>query len=346
MVSDKIVYIRPRRPSVTVLKSSLHQSTRARETVMTASVQPTSAVAYREALRRLIIKRLHRFAALVPKVIEGEEPEAVHDVRVWSRRLQQALSVFFPKPRPGKVRKLRRMLRRIRRTLGEWRNGDVMLALVEEEWRRTPEQPKRRAWELVRDSLQPKRSRQVSEARKKLLKHDVENSSMRLLDLLEASISREQTQEAAEALRQSVGRAWSRWQSAVAQAQAIRDTASIHAFRIATKRLRYRLELSHELGDSRAQPVVRWLKDLQEILGRWHDRETLHRGIADTLCQPEILMHQPASARMLLDEVEQGRTEQEAITGEIFRRAQDPTIRNDLETWISSPRIAPNVLSL
>ncbi|HEV8340881.1 MAG TPA: CHAD domain-containing protein [Candidatus Binatia bacterium] len=327
-----------------MLKSALHQPTRSRETTMTTPADLTSGAAYREALRRLIIKRLHRFVALVAKVTEGEEAEAVHDARVWSRRLQQALSAFFPKPRPGKVRKLRRMLRRVRRALGEWRNCDVLLGLVEEKWRETPEQHKRMAWELVRESLQQKRSKQVPLARKRLLKHDVENSSMRLLALLDTSISREK--EPAEALRQSIERAWSRWQSALAHAQGIRDRASIHAFRIATKRLRYRLELTHELGDLHVQPLVRWLKDLQEILGRWHDREALHRGIAAVLCQPEILIRQSGAARMLLAEIEQGNTEQEARAEEIFRRAADETVRRDLEIWLSSPQVAANRLSL
>jgi CHAD domain len=74
------------------------------------------------ALARLLRKRVKKFVALAPEVRADANPKTVHDVRVWSRRLQQAVSAFFPKPRSGKVRRLRRTPRRIRRVLGEWRN--------------------------------------------------------------------------------------------------------------------------------------------------------------------------------------------------------------------------------
>ena len=41
-------------------------------------------------------KRLEKFAALIPRVVVTDDAKLIHDVRVWSRRLQQILSVLAP----------------------------------------------------------------------------------------------------------------------------------------------------------------------------------------------------------------------------------------------------------
>ena len=120
------------------------------------------SIAIHRALTRLLRKRVKRFVALAPEVRADANPKTVHDVRVWSRRLQQAISAFFPKPRSGKVRRLRRTPRRIRRVLGEWRNCDVLLEIVARQQRRTRSEAKRRAWGFVRDYLLQKRSKEVA----------------------------------------------------------------------------------------------------------------------------------------------------------------------------------------
>ena len=76
----------------------------------------------RGAPGRLLRKRVKKFVALVPAVLTAKDPEVVHDARVAGRRLQQAVSAFFPKPRSGKARQLRRTARRVRRALGDWRD--------------------------------------------------------------------------------------------------------------------------------------------------------------------------------------------------------------------------------
>ena len=88
------------------------------------------------ALEHLLRKQLKKFVALVPVVLASGEPEAIHDARVASRRLQQAVSVFFPKPRVDDVKRLCRTPRKVRRALGEWRNCDVLLELVQGRQRR------------------------------------------------------------------------------------------------------------------------------------------------------------------------------------------------------------------
>jgi CHAD domain-containing protein len=82
-------------------------------------------------LRALALRELDRFIGLEPKVLRGKDPEAIHDMRVASRRLQQVLDLIYPPPGPREVRRLRRRIKRCRRALGEVRNCDVLLERVE-----------------------------------------------------------------------------------------------------------------------------------------------------------------------------------------------------------------------
>ena len=79
-------------------------------------------------------RRLEKFVSLFAKVLVSDHPDTIHDARVWSRRLQEAFRVFFPKPRIGKSRKLVRTLRQVRRILSDCRNVDVTLALIEDKF--------------------------------------------------------------------------------------------------------------------------------------------------------------------------------------------------------------------
>ena len=289
-------------------------------------IQPnaeTLAALNHEARARLLDTRLERFLSQASAVMGGDDPETVHDVRVWSRLLQQSLVALFPKPLPEKARRLRRTLRRVRRALGEWRDYDVVLQLVVRERQRTRSPAKRQAWELVREYLREKRIRQVLRSRQKLLKHNLADFAGRAQRLLERPAGEESAQASVAPLHASIETAWTQWQSALAQAQDTRQARDIHMFRIATKRLRYRIELAHDLEDGDTQPLLDWLKELQEAVGAWHDRQTLHQAIAEALARPEFLPRETDAAHTLLAELERGHSRQGVTVDEIFRLARE-----------------------
>jgi CHAD domain-containing protein len=288
--------------------------------------------AIRRALTRLLRKRVKKFVALVPEVLTSANPKTVHDARVWSRRLQQAVSAFFPKPRSGKVRRLRRTPRRIRRALGEWRNCDVLLEIIARQQRRTRSEAKRRAWAFVHDYLLQKRSKQVARAGKKLVRHDLESYvslAHRLLD--------QPPDENPEILMQrlctSVQGAWTKWKSALARAQETRAVNDLHVLRIATKDLRYRTELLYDVGHRQLKAQLKWLADLQEALGVWHDRQVLHQAVAGAVARAEILLNELQTARILLAELETDRNRQAQDVENIFRLAVEHPGHKQMESW-------------
>jgi CHAD domain-containing protein len=287
------------------------------------SLAPTpDSVAVRRALMRLLRKRLKKFVALVPEVRAEASAKTVHDARVWSRRLQQAVVAFFPKPHSGKVRRLRRVPRRIRRALGEWRNCDVLLEMVARMERRARTEAKRRAWALVRDYLLQKRDKEALRGRKKLLSRNLGNYEA-LAHRLIGQPGDERPEILMQRLSDSVQGAWVKWQAALTQAQETRAVGDLHAFRIATKALRYRAELFYDVGHSDLKPQLKWLANLQEALGVWHDRQVLHQAVAEAIARPEILLNELQAARVLLAELERDRSRDAQDVDKIFRLAME-----------------------
>jgi CHAD domain-containing protein len=273
-------------------------------------------------LGRLVRKRLAAFIEVTQKLIDSDDPETVHDVRVCSRRLQQGLSVLFPKPRPGKVLKFRHTLRGIRKLLGEWRNCDVLIELAQRRVSRAGSAAKKKGWETVRDHLRRKRRDQIETAREKLSRFRLQEASGNLKKWFASRDVDQDPEPLGSSLKGSIARAWSDWESALARARATQATDDIHQFRIAAKRLRYRLELLHDLGEKDIKPSLKFLKRLQNELGDWHDCQALFEAAAGAIARPEILLHNSDAARILLKEIDTGRLRQRKRTGKIFELAE------------------------
>lgn len=301
-----------------------------------APAEPTLApapvgAAMQQALLRLLRKRLKRFVALAPDVRANADAKIIHDARVWSRRLQQAIDALFPKPRSAKVRRLRRTPRRIRRALGEWRNCDVLLDMVAQQRRRTRSEAKRQAWAFVRDYLLQKRAKEVARAGKKLLREDLGDYGARAERVLRLAAD-ESPDIMMQRLGASVQEARLAWQSALARARETRAVADLHAFRIATKVLRYRTELLRDVGAKQLTAQLRSLAILQDAIGVWHDRQVLHRAVAEALGRAEVLLNEMQAVRILLAELQKDRSRRADEGEKIFRLAMAHAANHPMET--------------
>ena len=193
------------------------------------------------------------------------------------------------------------------RPLGEWRNCDVPLELVARQHRRTRSEAKRQAWAFVRDYLLQKRAQEVARAEKKLLRQDLRDYAARAERVLKQA-SDESPDILMERLGTSVQAAWIGWQSTLARAQDTRVVGDLHAFRIATKVLRYRTELLFEIGAKPLKAQLNSLPDLQDVIGVWHDRQVFHRAVAEALARAEVLLNEMSAVRLLLAELAKDRS--------------------------------------
>src|SRR5918994_5596327 len=137
---------------------------------------------------KLARTRLKKYASIVPKLLVDDDPKDIHDLRVSSRRLQQVVSLLFPKPRRGKSRKVLRSLRTVRRDWSVCRNLDVNLDLLREKLDSVKANANRDAWYHLREYLSDLRAQEFTGARKRLRRMDLLaliEKTQRLLETVE-----------------------------------------------------------------------------------------------------------------------------------------------------------------
>jgi CHAD domain-containing protein len=272
------------------------------------AADPGATISNQKKLLKLARKRLERFVTLVPKVLVNDDPEAIHDLRVWSRRLQQALRVMLPTPKPPKSKKAIRALRQVRQALGPCRNLDVNIALIKEKRKHSGAGIVQRSWEAVQTELEERRVALIGRARRDLTKYDVFAFIGRTTPLIENA---DDGIDPVEILDRAAAKAMNGWEEAFTLAYEQRDETHLHAFRIASKRLRYRAELLADLGRNQAKPLLTALKELQTVLGDWHDRCVLLQHVAEFIGQPNFLASHPDMGRALLAEIEKDKLRNE-----------------------------------
>ena len=268
---------------------------------------------------RLARIRLKKCVSIAPRLLVDDNPDDIHDLRVSSRRLQQVVSLLFPKPRRGKSRKVTRCLRDLRRDWSACRNLDVDLALLQEKLESLDTDEARDAWNDVRGCLVDLRARELDRARKRLRRLDILACIKRTQRLLKA-VKIENVQELS--LEESFADILAEWHEAVAQAKSRQNPKHLHGLRIAGKRLRYRLEIIAELGDSAAKDQVNSLKALQDDLGRWHDWHVLLQFVGKLIEEPKFVTDHPEFQQLLERDSDGERRKNNAAIDEILKQAE------------------------
>lgn len=262
---------------------------------------PVNPDEYSRKIRELALRQLNRFIACEAKVLKGDNADAIHDMRVASRRLQQVLDLLYPKPRPAELRKMRAQIRRCRQVLGDVRNCDVLLAIAAKSLGRK-RSARRDAWTAVQHFLTARRAENFSRAIRKLGKVNLAVFYLNLKQWLHREKSPDHSDghhhlhgaaEASAGPAADLGIAlqfvWNRFEAQIEDTRHSSRPEVIHGARIGAKRLRYLVEVFHELGVPGSAEVLAWLRELQNHLGDWHDREVLEHMMIEMLARPEFL---------------------------------------------------------
>lgn len=236
-------------------------------------------------------------------MMTGDDRDAIHDLRVSTRRLQEAFSVLGTLDDEHTVERWRRTLRRIRRALGMWRNLDVVLAEVKRRRRGTRSEKRREAWTTFRAELERMRVNETVRARKRLRRADLEALHKDASTWISTLDDRDPPLPVNGTVGRRLEASWRHWQQTLADAGRLGTVAAVHALRVATKRLRYRCEVAAEIEPESARAALSWTRDLQERLGDWHDRQVLHELVARVLEQPDFLLQQLRVSESLLAEI-------------------------------------------
>jgi CHAD domain-containing protein len=228
-----------------------------------------------EAARKALLFHFERMLLHEPGSRAGQDIEAVHDMRVATRRMRSALRLFKPFFEADALRPFRRHLRRIALALGEVRDLDVFMEKALSYGHNHPEvdlSPLLATWETQRQ-----------QARRVLIKQMDGKSFSRFVTEFHTFLTTPGMgamplpvpgNAAAYQVRHIAPRVIYEHYEQVRAYDTVLDGASLltlHALRIAFKRLRYTVEFFEEVLGPEAKLVIKEIRGMQDHLGDLND---------------------------------------------------------------------------
>lgn len=234
-----------------------------------------------EAAADAIMPRLAEMYAHEEGTRAGEDPEHLHDMRVASRRLRAAITVFAPCFPKRAYTPLSRAAARVTRALGAVRDDDVLLGTLAE-YRADISEPEGPGIDGIVEATRAGRDAHRSAMLETLDAVDREGFRQRLQLLL-----------VEQRARGGRGKGWKDCGTLreVAQRICVRRIADLYGFepavhdlarveelhrmRIAAKRLRYSMEIFREVLGPKIEDRIDAVKTIQEKIGQIHDADVL-----------------------------------------------------------------------
>jgi CHAD domain-containing protein len=230
-----------------------------------------SSVDHRATLLLILKQRLNSLVEAMPAAQAGDS-RSVHQARVATRRLREALPVLRSSMDAQALRTVRQQVRQITRALGPVRELDVALQHLEEVG--TSRAVSRRAVARVRQAITRERTARRRDLLASISPGKIEKLRQRL-GQASAAPAPPRSGAAIDEAHAQVARRADRLARAIHRAGGLYVPERLHAVRIAAKKLRYALEIERELQRSRSTARITQLKRLQDLLGRLHDFEVL-----------------------------------------------------------------------
>ncbi len=217
-------------------------------------------------------RHLSAWIAHEPGARLGENPEALHDLRVAGRRLDATIGLFAAYL-PASWQRMRPRLKMLMRAFGEVRDLDIAraaLASFESELA-----------EAERGALEPFKhyiQKQHARARVRLLRALDTSSTRRWFERLThalvqptASRGRRTQPLAIDVLAELVRKLYRKYRKAAERLSAESSTEDYHALRSRVKKLRYAIEAVASIYGKSADQFLRDLRPLQNRLGELQD---------------------------------------------------------------------------
>ena len=204
-----------------------------------------------------------------PAALSGDE-EALHQLRVWGRRLRIAVRMLSAKPEGRRARRVDHSLADITRTAGAVRDLDVLLGTLDERLRLLP----------ARSAEQRKLHRRLADLRRRRRARMVQT----LLDLDVASLRADlnalvrracpEISAVAPRFRALCEREGRKLNEGFTTLGALLDIGALHGLRRRARRVRYAVEIYAQVFGLPGQPTKPW-KSLQDLIGVLHDHHVL-----------------------------------------------------------------------
>jgi CHAD domain-containing protein len=231
---------------------------------------------------RLLARRARALKQHLPHAIDGSD-KGVHQARVASRRLREAVPVLTAGVKGSKAHKALRKIKRVTKALGTVRELDVTLHVLDDLSSRDtlPRIP----LEEVRAHVVTERDDRRAVMLKRMEDVNAQKLERRLTSVCDA-LEDSDSEEWRDALGARLVNRSKALTTAIDQAGHIYAPEQLHRVRIAAKKLRYALEVAFDAGVKSAAAPVRTIKRTQETLGTLHDLQVLQAHVAAVQANP------------------------------------------------------------
>lgn len=229
------------------------------------------------AARGLLLERGNDLLDRLARVKQSFDPEAIHDLRVSSRRLREALALFAPCYPPSQLAPLKRKLKKLTTMMGAIRNSDEALLFFAGLTATLPAAAAAVAG--LTETVQQRR-----EAERMALVCGLQQlDPARLRRRFAAACDRlpifgvagaDLLQPFAPFLFAGLDSRQREIDELLARAAVETDIGAQHRLRIAVKHFRYRLELLAPFAATGYSKLYGSIKRYQEVLGQMHDLDT------------------------------------------------------------------------
>jgi CHAD domain-containing protein len=229
---------------------------------------------YRAFGLRILLQKVNIFRRCMLNMREQNNADAVHDLRVASRRFRAASLIFRDTLPPSALIHAERRIRRVRKTAGDIRDGDVQIEFIESVMRKRGAGRYRTGLERLLLRLSQRREKRFKRIVAAMDSLDKSKSIPVLLQSIRRSASRQYRyrqlplrNRSAQAITAALNGLF-RFEQFVRQPSA---AAELHRMRIAAKRLRYVMEIFNPVYKGKLKPFIRTVRSIQDTLGQMHD---------------------------------------------------------------------------
>jgi CHAD domain-containing protein len=236
----------------------------------------------RSVTKQLLHRRAQELKRQLPKAAAGDD-RGVHQARVATRRLREAVPILSSGLKNSKAGKARRKIRRLTKALGTVRELDVTVGILDE--LAAGAALPRNALEEVRAHVIAERDERFATMAKRLEGVNTDKLNRRLTSVAEACDAAT-TEQWRSVLGARILKRAKRLGSAIDDAGKMYAPEHLHEVRIAAKKLRYALELAADVRIPDARRLVGAMKNAQELLGRLHDLQILQTHVAAVQAAP------------------------------------------------------------
>lgn len=246
-----------------------------------------------------IEKQSKRYLSNLQSVLSAGEVEAVHDVRVASRRLAEPLRIAAGWLGRKRVEDVSALLRRTRQSMRTVRDLDVVL----ESLCAAPSPMGLEARDMARleGELTHQRERSVAKAQRicRRRKSDRAAGMVRRIAAELADAMGEDSDSTIETqLHGLVHRSLRRLAERDPRSA---DGVDLHRNRILLKKLRYAVELTRDVCGQDRPLLHKSLVSMQDLLGHWNDQLSAARRITKIARDPRVMAEDASWAARLLD---------------------------------------------